>query len=695
MTLLTEDLKTHIQVAYSRWLTSRTFRPRRGQREMIAAVARTCGGAGRRFAAIEAGTGTGKTAAYCLAAIPVAEALDKTVVIASATVALQEQIVMRDLPDLAEHAGLKFGFALAKGRGRYVCPKRLDERLHPTQNLPLFHADDEVDEEYASVHQEMLNAFSTGRWDGELDSWPDGVEEPAWRPLTTDHAGCTNNRCKFFNACPFFKARAQLDGVRVVVANQDLLLADLSLGGGVILPPPEDCIVVVDEAHHLPAKTQQHFAARAWVRGSGTWAEQVNTVVASLTQRFGRPRELKELAPRLAERSETFKTHMGALGDSLAGLSFAERRDGLRSCRFPLGRVDPGIVDAAETAAGSLAELSESVSRVYELLQGAADGELGWEKGFEAEDWLPVVGQLEARAETVGRLLADYASATAEQEDALRCARWIDHTDQDFELISAPIETGQLLEQSLWSRCFAAIATSATLTAMGRFDRFFDRAGMAGIQGVRIPSPFDFSSIATLRVPKMRTDPRDSAAHTAEIAELLPALLGEEVSALVLFTSWRQLNGVKAALPESLEKALQIQGEHSKQTLLKRHRERVDAGRPSYLLGLASFAEGVDLPDDYCRHVILAKLPFAAPDDPVDEAIAEWARAEGRNAFLDITLPDAAVRLVQACGRLIRHEQDHGRITILDKRLVTQRYGRDLLDSLPPYRRELPPGQPA
>ena len=125
------------------------------------------------------------------------------------------------------------------------------------------------------------------------------------------------------------------------------------------------------------------------------------------------------------------------------------------------------------------------------------------------------------------------------------------------------------------------------------------------------------------------------------------------------------------------------------QALLQQHRERIDAGDSSALVGVASFSEGLDLPDDYCRHVVIVKLPFSVPDDPIDQAIAEWAEAQGRNAFYDITVPDAALKLVQACGRLIRHEEDHGVISMLDKRIVTQRYGKALLESLPPYRFEL------
>ena len=175
------------------------------------------------------------------------------------------------------------------------------------------------------------------------------------------------------------------------------------------------------------------------------------------------------------------------------------------------------------------------------------------------------------------------------------------------------------------------------------------------------------------------------------MSELLPALIGDGPSALVLFTSWRQMFAVLDRMDQSLRPLLKVQGEGSKQALLEAHAEDVRAGTQSVLFGLASFAEGVDLPDDLCRHVIIVKLPFSVPDDPLDQAMAEWAEAQGRNPFYELSVPDAALKLVQACGRLIRHEGDWGRITLLDKRIVSKRYGRDLLASLPPYRLELAP----
>ncbi|MCZ6709668.1 MAG: ATP-dependent DNA helicase DinG [Gammaproteobacteria bacterium] len=698
--LLTAELKQSIQSSYRTWLGARKFRPRRGQREMIAHISKTLTADAPRIIAVEAGTGTGKTAAYCMAAIPIARALDKTVVISTATVALQEQVVLRDLPDLAEHADIQFTYALAKGRGRYLCLKRLDDQLRYSDQaeIPMF---EEVSADGVVLYQAMLNAFSSRAWNGERDTWSEGLDVDLWRAVTTDHRGCGNNKCSFFRQCPFFRARAELDGVDVIVANHDLLLADLSLGGGAVLPEPEDCIYIVDEAHHLPEKTQQHFSVSARIRGTSQWVDSVSSVLGSLTQRFGRPDPLVHHANSAAIHAANFAGAWSQLGDCLTDLEFTARDENLATHRFVLGEVPHELAQLAKAALDPIGDLRDDIRQIHELLQKAFAGELDWEKGFEAEHWLPAVGQLETRALATIALLTDYAAQAAiGSTDAARendfaddapglQARWVNDYGADLEVVSAPLQPGKLLHDSIWARCYGAVCTSATLTSLGRFERFFERAGLDEVAGVRIPSPFDFQSIASFTVPEMHSDPRNFSEHSVEVAALLPGLLEDDPSALVLFTSWRQMHEVVGRLPVAFREKLKIQGEGSKQALLLDHRRSVDAGERSYIIGLASFAEGVDLPDDYCRHVVIVKLPFAVPDDPVDQAMAEWVEARGRNAFYEISVPDAALKLVQACGRLIRHERDFGRITLLDRRIVTQRYGRALLDSLPPYQQNL------
>ena len=225
--MLVHALKDEIQDAYRSWLDARGFNPRRGQRQMIADVATGITDDGGRICVIEAGTGTGKTAAYCLAVIPVAQAEGKKIVISTATIALQEQVLLKDLPDLAAHTTLDFSYVLAKGRSRYVCLKRLNEALDMDVSMviPLFEEPRSSD---VKIYEAMATKFERGNWDGELESWVGPIDPESWRRLTTDHRGCANNRCDYFQSCPFFRARGEIDGADIIVANHDLVLADLN-----------------------------------------------------------------------------------------------------------------------------------------------------------------------------------------------------------------------------------------------------------------------------------------------------------------------------------------------------------------------------------------------------------------------------------------------------------------------------------
>ncbi|MDG1703083.1 MAG: ATP-dependent DNA helicase DinG [Pseudomonadales bacterium] len=687
MTALTDVVKDEIQTAYRTWLAARDFKPRRGQRQMIAQIARSLSADADRVAVVEAGTGTGKTAAYCLAAIPVAQSLNKTIVLSTATVALQEQVILQDLPDIQERAGLKFSLTLAKGRGRYLCLKRLDDHLkyQDQQEIPIF---DVTDEDHTVLYQEMLNRFSQGQWDGEVDSWSEGLSGTAWSGVTTDHRGCSNNRCSFFKQCPFFRARANLEDSDVIVANHDLVLADLALGGGAVLPEPEDCIYILDEAHHIAEKTQNHFSSNARINGTIQWLDNVNKALGSVTTRFGQSVSLTSLATGAAAEADALSSHLYALSDGLNTLPFESKDDDREVYRFPQGDIPGTLMDLAMAALPSLGKLCVILEQAHEQLQEAVAGNSDWANAYEAEDWLVPIGQLQSRALATRALFEDYALGAGRPR---RYARWLNRTPYDVEMVSAPIEPGNILQEVLWDRCYGALCTSATITALGRFDRFIERVGLdPSVSTMVIQSPFNYPEVATFHVPPMRSDPRDFDAHTEEVTALIPKLLQRHVSALVLFTSWRQLNAVIGGLDKALAEELLVQGEGSKQALLAEHRRRVDDGQPSYLFGVASFSEGLDLPGDYCRHVVIVKLPFSVPDDPVDQAIAEWAEAQGRNPFYEISVPDASLKLVQACGRLIRSESDYGTISMLDKRIVTQRYGKALIESLPPFRLDLP-----
>ncbi|MEE2651268.1 MAG: DEAD/DEAH box helicase, partial [Pseudomonadota bacterium] len=294
--MLSDALKQQIQGAYRQFLDSKSLRPRLGQRLMIAHIARVLGGikrnqdhkrsGGDHLCVVEAGTGTGKTLAYALAAIPIARECDKTLVIATATVALQEQILQRDLPDILQHSGLSFTLSLSKGRRRYLCLSKLDQILSggDAATLPLYPDERSAapDNSALALYTRFADTLASGQWDGDRDNWDSVLPEEQWQRVTTDHAQCSGRRCSHVKQCSFFKARESMAQAEVVVANHDLVLADLALGGGAILPPPEECIYIFDEAHHLPDKVINHFSANFRLGASERWLEQAERSIAPI-----------------------------------------------------------------------------------------------------------------------------------------------------------------------------------------------------------------------------------------------------------------------------------------------------------------------------------------------------------------------------------------------------------------------------
>ncbi|MEL7401332.1 MAG: helicase C-terminal domain-containing protein, partial [Pseudomonadota bacterium] len=302
-----------------------------------------------------------------------------------------------------------------------------------------------------------------------------------------------------------------------------------------------------------------------------------------------------------------------------------------------------------------------------------------------------------ARYRTLGRRFRDplwACYAVPDGEGHVPKARWFTLVEQsgnlDFEICSSPILASHTLQYSLWNQCCGAVVTSATLTALGNFGRFQMRSGTPSDSHYQVvPSPFDFTAAGTLQVPSQATDASNAQAHTQMVIDSLPELLDRDKGSLVLFSSKRQMWDVQESLPGEWQDLILMQGDRSKQALIDEHKARIDDGQGSVIFGLASFAEGVDLPGDYCSHVVIAKIPFAVPDDPVEASLAEWIENRGGNPFMEITVPDAAIRLVQACGRLLRTETDSGTISLLDRRVVTRRYGKAILNSLPPFTQKI------
>ena len=713
--MLSNELKTSIQGAYSRFLEAKALKPRYGQRLMIAEVAKVLGGIDRdeeghrsgepAVVAVEAGTGTGKTVAYSLAAIPAAKAAGKRLVIATATVALQEQIVHKDLPDILRNSGLNFSFTLAKGRGRYLCLSKLDLLLQEGQaqsgTAQMFAEEGfriDVDEEGLKLLTRMMEQLAANRWDGDRDAWGEAIEDADWSRVTTDHSQCTNRHCPNFQQCAFYKAREGMTRVDVIVTNHDMVLADLALGGGAILPDPRDTLYVFDEGHHLPDKAIGHFAHFTRLRATADWLGQVEKNLARLLAQHPLPGDLGRLigaVPELARELRTRQQFMYSACEELADFRNGEDVEGRERPRhrFVGGVVPEHLIALAVELKKGFAQLNDLFTRLTELLKQAMDGEPAvGVSAPQAEEWYPLFGSLLSRAQGNWEL---WCAFTADDpEDRPPMARWLSLAESgtllDIEVNASPILAADTLRRNLWNVAYGALLTSATLTALGRFDRLRLRAGLpANTATAVVPSPFMHADAGLLRVPDLQADPRDAPAHTAAIVRRLPEIIGTARGALVLFASRKQMQGVFDGVDREWRRRVLIQGNLSKQETLNRHKARVDAGEPSVLFGLASFAEGVDLPGAYCEHVVIAKIPFAVPDDPVEAALSEWIEARGGNPFMEIAVPDASLRLIQACGRLLRTEEDRGTITVLDRRLVTQRYGKAILDALPPFRREI------
>ena len=711
--MLAEDTKDAIREAYNALMESKSLTPRWGQRQMIAEIAKTLA----RIPApgdlqadtketlpavcvIEAGTGTGKTIAYAVATIPMAQVLNKRLVVATATIALQEQFVNKDLPDIKKHSGLDFSFTLAKGRRRYVCLTKLDGALAGGQGesgmLALYPEEmgAPLSVDALPVYTAMLDAIGRGEWDGDRDNWPGNIAEDVWFGVTTDHSQCSGRRCPNISQCAFYRARDELQSCDIIVTNHDLVLSDLALGGGAILSAPEDSIYVFDEGHHLPDKALSHFSSfcrlhttRQWLLDSKKLLAQAAPTLAAFDT-LTRP--LQALPGEIDDANASMEVAEQVVAVLLEESPTEDDRDDQR-LRFEHGLVPASLMNVAATLEGQFSKLVHSISRLETVLEEALDDEFAGIDKSEIESWHIHVGAMLGRAESTLALWQEYA--VSGENDMPPKARWITLLNSGgqfgFDLRCSPILAGDILQEFLWSRAAGVVVTSATMTALNSFERFILHSGVSRDAVFKVvPSPFDYSN-ATFRVPAMDCDPGDAQAHTDALITQLPQILDRSEGSLVLFSSRRQMVDVYHGLSAEFGELILLQGDYSKQEMLRRHREVIDRGEGSIIFGLASFAEGVDLPGDYCRHVLIAKIPFAVPNSPLEAALAEWVVAQGRNSFMEISVPDAALRLVQASGRLLRTETDKGRVTLMDRRIMTKRYGQAILDSLPPFKRDI------
>lgn len=715
------------------------FRDREGQREMAAHIVATLGavdltqppledtiGAStdhadigppqRAIAVVQAGTGVGKSAAYVATVVPMALSQGKRVLIATATVALQEQLMAKDLPRLAQALPQPFTYALAKGRGRYVCRLKLDQlSAGDASSANLFDADappsDTPTDSAASAREAERweararhyalwgKALDTGAWDGDRDRLDDPPEAELWVPVAAERHSCSARHCPSYHGCSYYRARAQLAQANVIVVNHDLLLSTLGLHA---LPDPSDCFVVFDEAHHLPQVAQGQFTAQMDLMRSA-WLDRlpkaVSEVAAALAERpeADVPTLTRELKTAIGELARLAMQRVGELPE-WAAASRPPRAGAPDPTpvvdRFAQGRLPEGwaeAVDAINTRASALLKVFESLATL--LKANARDNPGDAPRCAQLYSRLGAIApRLQQAQETTALWLQD----TADGQPPL--AKWMEagvrHGLVTLTAHASPLLPGGLLRYQLWSKVRAAVLTSASLTSCGTFHHFLHEVGLAGDAAVstrEAQSPFDHANQGRLIVVDTQADPKDLDAYNTEVLQALWQDLREvQRGALVLFTSRAQLRQAQLQLERGdlsdLRERILVQGDASRTRLLQQHADRVYAGQPSVLFGLQSFGEGLDLPGELCEWVFITKLPFASPGDPVGQARADWLKAQGRDPFSDIVVPTTGARLLQWTGRALRTETDQAVVICYDPRLLRQAYGRRMLAGLPPYR---------
>lgn len=653
----------------------------------------------RSIAVIQAGTGVGKSLAYSAPAIALALARNTRVLISTATVALQEQLVHKDLPALASVGAQPFKFALAKGRGRYVCRLKMERLLGGEPADDDLFAEDmggpgaeavspseaqaQAQGERRLLWQSWSQALASGAWDGDRDNLPTAPDAIDWLPVAAEAASCTSKHCPLFAGCTYFERRKELVGAQVVVVNHDLLLSSL---GSRTLPELDQSLLVLDEAHHLPAVALDQFTCTAdltrlrWVDQLGQRGLQVGAALF-LSDALESPKLATQVRLAVQELARWTVDHLRP-----------DRPDQI--LRLPKGLLPDGMAAHWEAVRDACDAWLEHLAALAKVLKAEIKDKP--EDARRLSQLYAQMGTLAPRLEALADCARLFLAGLEPGQPPV--AKWLVFQTRGnpaapelhVRAQASPTLPGQVLRQHLWPRVGGAVLTSATLTSCGTFDYFLSESGlnrMPGVTPLAVPSPFDFARQGRFEVAATPSDPRDAAAFTADMLRLLMADLAQvDGGALVLFTSRDQMRQATDRLPDRLRPYVLVQGEWPRPVLLQRHRDAVARGDPSIVFGMQSFGEGLDLPGRLCAHLFIAKLPFASPDDPVGQARAEWLEAQGRNPFMELTVPATSVRLAQWAGRAIRTEADQAHIVCYDRRLLTTPYGQRLLQGLPPFK---------
>ena len=613
------------------------FEPRQGQLAMAEAVAEVFANGGVLLA--EAGTGTGKTLAYLVPAILSGE----RVLVSTGTKNLQEQIYFKDIPVLQQSLGVKFTATYMKGRANYLCLHRFEA----FRDSPAFRTRD--DTHHVNLIEEWRQTTETGDR-AEIEDLPEDVH--FWSEIAASAENCIGADCPQFDACYVTRMRQRAAESDLVIVNHHLLCADAAVrqsSYGEVIPRCDRAIV--DEAHQLEDVATQYFGISMSNYRVEDLARDVERALSSRQIGAGDlADELRDDVDRLRDRAREFFNALqflrAAPGNAVGGMESRVRvRPADLNNVADEGLGLSGALDAIEADLGRAKDVSEDV-----LALGRRAGEMRDQLGFllRADD-KTFVYYLEARG-------------------------------RGTFLRAAPIDVSNIMSEVLLDRMKTTVLTSATLAVDGSFEYVKGRLGIRRAREVRLQSEFDYGTQAILYLPPRMPDPRSREFVSAAAREVVEIVRRSRGRAFVLFTSYANLREVQTVASRELDYPIFVQGEAPRSALLRSFRATPNA----VLLATSSFWQGVDVVGEALSCVVIDKIPFASPGDPITAARIEAINDEGRSAFGEYQIPLAILALQQGLGRLIRHRQDRGVLAILDPRLRTMGYGRRFLASLPP-----------
>ncbi|MFS3726316.1 ATP-dependent DNA helicase DinG [Proteus mirabilis] len=690
------SLSQSVKMQISQWYKAlpehiEGFIPRAPQREMIAEVAKTFSDETGRHLIIEVPTGVGKTLSYLIPGIAISREEKKPLIISTANVALQDQIYSKDLP-LLKKIIPDLTFTGAFGRGRYLCPRNL-EAICATEGEQIdlmFLLEDKVDVATSAereICQELKHDFTSFGWDGLRDHHKRALTDSLWRKISTDKMNCLGRNCQYYHRCPFFLARREIDEVDVVITNHALVMAAMESES--VLPDAKNILLVLDEGHHIPDVARDALEVEGEITLSAL-NMQLDNMARHVSQYLAQFIPVKP--PKLADPIR-FDAHIAKMREAYQDVEHFTRallpeRSENDEYLFPLGQLPEQLLLCCQ----DLFKLTDGLKMLGESILNDLTERTAKEDVVRLHRAILTTSRMVGYLENMAKL---WRLATLEQTSKAPVSKWLtrryDKKQSHLYLHCAGIRVSEQLTQLLWKNIPHVVITSATLRSLNSFSRIQELTGLSehfDDRFITLSSPFTHERQGKLVIPKMRYEPTmaNEKAHLKEMARYFRQGMVENHhrGQLVLFSSQRAMEGFLEEVKD-LRLSLLVQGDQPRYRLVETHCKRIDAGDNSVLIGLQSFAEGLDLKGDYLTQVHIHKIAFPPVTDPVIVTEGEWLKSLKRYPFEVQSLPSASFNLIQQVGRLIRSHHCHGEVVIYDRRLLTKNYGSRLLTALPVF----------